>query len=274
MNIFNVFLPVLLSILYFLLVFFLPIGSFLVAGTLSYSIFHNKSTNTYDNKVFGLNINQFIKVFSGILLIVFFFCFIALFNILSSSWIRANPEVDDKSKMGKAGSVIVLGFGLDEDKHGNLLPGRANMQLHNWIENNIQNKTVIAQYGNLLAQENKPSPNHYILLHEHDTDNYIDTYEAIVYAFDLLDSLYNRGEINRDIILLAHDMQIQRAQWIFEKLSESKKEWQEYNFITPEIPKIHFSLSSTQFHTKMRFIYSCTEIFYSRPRDYFKKGME
>ena len=86
-----------------------------------------------------------------------------------------------------------------------------------------------------------------------------------------MDSLRKLEEINRDVIVIAHGMQLQRVIWNLNKLKKKNIEWQSYNFIVPEIPKIPFSLSSSQWHTKGRFIYNCVELFYSRLRDYFEE---
>lgn len=271
MNVFTVFLPIIIAIFYFLLIVVIPIGSFLIGGVITIFIFHNKDTNTNFNSRLGLTKDQFVKTLGFLFMFLFLLIHFLLFNTFTSAWIRATPTLNYKNKIEQAGSVLVFGFGLSEDDDENVLPGTANTELHKWINNNIHNKIVIGQYGNLLAQETNPSSNLFILMHGHDPKRHVNTYQAAIFAFNKLDSLYKLGEINRDIIVIAHDMQLQRVIWDLNKLQRKNKEWQLYNLIVPDVPKIPFSIKSTQRHTKGRFIYNLVELFYSRPRDYFTK---
>jgi|GEM_PF-2252771 len=271
MNVFTIFLPIIFVIFYFLLIVIIPMGSFLIGGAVTISIFHNKDTNTIFNSRLGLTQDQFVKSLSFLLMFLFLLIQFLLFNTISSAWIRATPTSHFKNKIEQAGSILVFGFGLGEDNEKNVLPGTSNIELQTWINNNIFNKILIGQYGNLLSQKINPGSNSFILMHEHDPNKYVNTSEAARFALNKLDSLYKLGKINKDIVVVAHDMQLQRVIWNLNKLQKKNKEWQSYNFIIPKIPKIPFSISSAQWHTKGRFIYNLVELFYSRPRDYFAK---
>ncbi len=263
MNVFNVFLPIIIATIYFLLIIFIPIIAFLLSTAIGYGIAIRKDAKKDDK----FNEKKFMLFMNVLLIIVLFVGYISVFNMLSSAWIRVNQDVYNNSLIENAGSVIVFGFGLNEESSGKLLPGRANEKLQKWISNNINGKIIIGQYGNMLAwQENRDS-NSFILMHEH-TDSYINTYNAVKFALYKLDSLYSIGKINNNVIIVAHDMQLQRIAWILQEFSEKDANWQKYHFIIPNIHPITFSLKSVQFHTKCRFIYNCIELFYSRPRDY------
>lgn len=271
MNALNVFLPIIFAIFYFLLIVTIPVGSFLVGGTISIITFHNKDTNTEFNSRLGLSKDQFIKTLSFFLLFFFLLVYFLLFNVLSTAWIRATPTSNFKSEIEQAGSVVVFGFGLDKDEEDKPLPGKANTELHNWINANISKKVIIGQYGNMLAFETSLATNSFILMHKHNHNEHVNTYEAAIFALNKLDSLYKSGQINEKVVVVAHDMQLQRAVWILDKLSKENNDWGRYKFIIPGISGIPFSLRSIQFHTKGHFLYNCVELFYSRPRDFFSR---
>jgi hypothetical protein len=184
-------------------------------------------------------------------------------------WIRASPTSQFKSEIKQADVVVVFGFGLDIDEQGNTLPGKANIGLHHWINTNISGKVIVGQYGNMLAYEDNPSSNSFVLMHKHNPEDYVNTFEAVLFAFNTLDSLYEEGQINKNVVVLAHDMQLQRAVWVLKKLSKKNSDWQEYKIIVPKVPQISFSSTSEQKHTKYRIVYNLVELLYSRPRDYF-----
>lgn len=268
MNLFNTFLPAVCVVIYFLFILFIPLVSSLISGIISIYIFHNKKTKTDFNKRLGLSKNQFIKSLSLFFTFVFVFFHLYLFTILSSNWIKATPSSNFIREIDQADAIVVYGFGLGKDEADNSLPGLSNIELHHWINTNISEKVIVGQFGNMLAYKANPYTNSFVLMHKHDPNDYVNTYEAALFTFNKLDSLYKAEQINRKVVILAHDMQLQRAVWILKKLSKSNSDWKKYEFIVPELPKISFSRTSVQAHTKYRIIYNLVELVCSRPRDY------
>lgn len=271
MTIFNVFFPILISILYFLLILLIPSLSLISGELISIFLFHEKVTNNTKSRFLGFNKNQINKVLMAIFFVIYMFLFVIIYDFFSSDYIKSKPSANYKQEMKDAKSVIVFGFGLGKDKNGDIVPGEANVKLNDWIKENISKKYIVAQYGNILAQKLDSSNNSFILIHENNPQKYVNSYQAAEYALLKIDSLYSLGLISNNIVLVAHDMQMQRVLWIFQKLAENNSKWQKYNFIVPKIPKIPFYCSSSQLHTKSRFVYNCVELFISRPRDFSKK---
>ena len=90
MTFFNVFLPIIIAAIYLILIVFIPIGSFFVSAAISFSLAQKKGENKYDTHIWGLDVNRFIKLLSAFLMVVFIVCYFALFNFLSSAWIRSS----------------------------------------------------------------------------------------------------------------------------------------------------------------------------------------
>jgi len=272
MNLIEVLIPYLFVIVAFLLL--LPLKafvSFLASKTIP-PIFRKSEmgAGVSDKRRIGIhNLNQpeyvFRFVFSGL----FFFMLIYTFISYSHYFIRANPSKNYLSGIKQANVVIAFGFGVEKDKNGNLFAGEANDSIMQWISENTDTKYIIAQKGCTLSKFINAGVR-VIEMHPHNDSVYINTFEAAKYALNKLDSLYKTGEIkNNQVLVVVHDMQLERAAWILKKMHEKKNNKSSYQFIVPKMPSIPFPLNSNQFHTRNKFIYRVIELYISRPRDYF-----
>ena len=272
MNLIQVLIPYLFVIgALFLLKPLKAFGSFLATKT-NPSIFRKSEMGAGVADKRRTGIHRYIKpeylfrfVFSGL----FFMLLIYTFISLAPYFIRANPSENYISGTKQANVVIAFGFGIEKDPNGYLSAGQANDSIMKWVSKNSDAKYIIAQKGCALSKF-IGSESQIIQMHPHNDSIYVNTFEAAEFALNKLDSLYQTGEIkNYKVLVVAHDLQLERAFWILKKMSEKRKNIVPYGFIVPKMPPIPFSANSSQIHTRCGFLYTAIELFISRPRDYF-----
>jgi len=271
MNLIQVLIPYLFVIgALFLLKPLKAFGSFLAAKT-NPSIFRKSEMGAGVADKRRTGIHRYIQpeylfrfVFSGLFFILLIYTFIGL----APHFKRANPLKNYLSETEQANVVIAFGFGIQKDANGKLEAGEANDSIMKWLSKNSNANYIIAQKGCAISKYINAGTN-VIEMHPHSECVYVNTFEASEFALNKLDSLYKAGEIqNKKVLVVAHDLQLERAFWILKKMSEKRKNIVPYGFIVPKMPPIPFSANSSQIHTRCSFLYTAIELFVSRPRDY------
>jgi len=272
MNLFTVLIPYLFVIVAFLLIKPVMALGRLVTEKAIPSIFRKSEmgAGVADKRRSG-NHHQILwkPVFSFVFSGLFFMMLIYIFISIEMYFIRPNPSKNYLTEIKQSNVVIAFGFGIEKDPNGNLLAGQANDSIMKWISENSNANFIIAQKGCALSRFINAGT-HVIEMHPHNDKVYVNTFEASIYALNKLDSLYKTGEIkNNKVLVVAHDMQLERAFWILKKMADKRKNAISYQFIVPNMPHIPFASNSSQIHTRNRFFYTAIELFISRPRDYF-----
>ncbi|HON11114.1 MAG TPA: hypothetical protein PLE24_09620 [Chitinispirillaceae bacterium] len=195
--------------------------------------------------------------------------------VLSDNWFKARPTPDWKTKAKDARAAIILGFGY-EGESNNMQPGESNKSLLQWAINNTGADLFIVQEGVWAAADSNKNKkaittNRAITLrkmHLHDSSKYVNTFEAAFCALTTLQKI-NNSKLDQ-IVLVAHDLQLQRAYWDFMKVMNSHPDWHKLSIILPEISNTPFveKPAKGQFHTGGKFIYKSVELLLARPRDY------
>ncbi|HSB00748.1 MAG TPA: hypothetical protein VLE49_08865, partial [Anaerolineales bacterium] len=135
-----------------------------------------------------------------------------------------------------------------------------------WIVHNkpSQMQTVLAQEAIWVAADQETLTNSDIELmriHRHDPHIYVDTLNA---AFCSIQQTQKLGK--KKIMLVAHDLQIQRVAWDFERVG--RVTCPDCVFVIPEIHDVPYPASSVHPQTRSEFIYKITELLIARPRDF------
>lgn len=286
MNLFNVVFPYCLLLIAVVSFFIFLIPVYVLAGILRIAVFH-KIHGGYEHvgitRVFALNRFQMDNLFfaTGILLTLLFFLFIL--NLSATRWIRATPTANWENKVSEADTAVVFGFGFSKTKVENWKfdAGEANEFLFNWTMKHTDPTIILVQEGIWRASDicgNKDDCDSTCLvaegkqikrMHFHDEHNYVDTLGAAFCAIKQIEQLYNNNVINNKVVIIAHDQQFQRAVWDFKKIQNSKKAWQKFEFIVPEIPDTPYPSRSPHWQTRNELLYQAVELFGSRIRDYF-----
>ena len=273
MNALNVFIPHVLFILgAFFCFIFLMFFLYIVAGILSILIFHKstKSGMAEPWKIAGLYKDQMTNLFFILNTTIMLLGYTSIFLYPTDWWIRAKPTASWEKKIGKVDTAIILGFGYEKEENGEIQPGKANEFLYKWTIENTKAKTVLVQEGVWVAacktsdRSCKKAGRSLIRIHLHDDKIDMNTIET---AFCALQKMEQLGK--NKAILIAHDLQLQRAAWDFEKLKKARIEWQNYVFVVPQIPDTPFPENSRQLRTGCSMLYKMVELFLSRPRDFF-----
>jgi hypothetical protein len=197
------------------------------------------------------------------------FTLITVFLFITQFLIAAKPSENYQTLQKNANTVIAFGFGIEENKDGKLSAGPANDTIMKWVMDNTNPKYKIAQKGCEISKYQNFN-SQIIEMHPHGK-NYISTFEAAAYALQKLDSLRKNHYLsNSDVVIIAHNYQLDRAVWIIKKIAEKKYSNSGFRFIIPDLPQMPFASNSSQLHTKNKYIYLLVELYISRPRDYFK----
>ncbi len=207
-----------------------------------------------------------ISLILSILLSLIILCLtpIALAQIL----LRAEPTADQD-----ADTAIILGFGYEMDG-ATMNPGAANEYLLDWTIRNTSVTTIIVQEGVWVAAECDRSADtctmsipsgrtiQVVRMHRHDADVYVNTFEAAMCAIEKMKVLGKHKAI-----LVAHDLQLERAAWDFEYINRAYFS-SAFTFVVPQMPDTPYPSGSKQLHTRYEFVYASVELFWSRPRDF------
>ena len=189
--------------------------------------------------------------------------------LFSDLWLRAGPTSDWETKVAKASVGIILGYGYEEEDD-NMQPGEANRFLLQWAIDNTQADLFLVQEGVWAAagQVKASRPVTLQKIHRHDPLRYVNTFETAFCAFVKIQEINNHGL--DQIVLVAHDLQLQRAYWDFTKVKNSCADWSKLEIIIPNIPDVPYVKhpAKAQQHTGSELCYKLIELFLARPRDY------
>lgn len=189
----------------------------------------------------------------------------------SDEWMRAKPTEGWEEEIKVVDTAIILGFGYETDKNGNMEAGEANEFLLNWVINKTGAETFLVQEGVWAAACNESDTNcsasgiEIKRIHLHDENVYVNTLDAAFCALENMEELDKKKAI-----LVAHDLQLKRAVCDFEKVKPTRKGWQDFIFVIPKIPDTPYldDPPNNQKHTRSEFCYRIRELMISRPWDF------
>jgi uncharacterized SAM-binding protein YcdF (DUF218 family) len=210
----------------------------------------------------------------AIVLFLWIFLYPFAFLYLSEAWLRAEPTPGWQEEIGSIDTLIVLGFGFEKDARDQLQAGRSNEFLLRWALEHTQAHTFLVQEGVLAAyaavqSQQGTSGKKMERIHRHIEGIDMNTFQTAYCALERMDSMGKR-----QAVLVAHDLQLQRAAWIFEKLKTAKPDWEGLRFVVPEIPPTPFPTDSDQLRTRWKPLYIFCELFGSRLRDHMSSAPE
>jgi hypothetical protein len=187
--------------------------------------------------------------------------FLILVGLTPSPLMQAKPTRDQETD-----TAIILGFGFvmigDE-----MRPGETNQFLLDWTIKNksLQVKTILVQEGIWVANDAGTLRKLGIdrrRIHRHDPEIYVNTLDTAFCAIQQLQQLDKKKAM-----LVAHDLQLQRVAWDFERVSQEM--CPECTFVIPNVPDTPYPANSVHYQTRNEFIYKIAELLISRPRDFF-----
>lgn len=184
--------------------------------------------------------------------------FLLLVGLTPSQWMRSKPTSEQK-----ATTIVILSFGYEEEE-GRLKPGKANEFLWDWVIENqaSQMETVLVQEGTWATiDEGEFDKLDIKRIHQHDPKIYVNTLDT---AFCAIRQLQRLGK--KKVMLVAHDLQLQRVAWDFERARQEM--CLDCELVIPNLPDTPYPVNSVHFHTRNEFIYKIIELLISRPRDF------
>jgi hypothetical protein len=189
--------------------------------------------------------------------------FLTLVGATPSRWLRAAPTEDQNAEI-----AVVFNFGY-EMNGDRMRPGEANQYLWQWIASNkpLQLRTILVQEGVWVAADKETLKNlgiEMMRIHRHDPHIYVDTLNA---TFCSIQQIQKLGK--KKILLIAHDLQLQRIAWDFERISHVT--CPDCMFVIPEIHDVPYPKNSVHFQTRNEFIYKIAELLIARPRDFLNQ---
>ncbi len=161
-------------------------------------------------------------------------------------------------------SAVMLGFGYEVVGEA-MQPGAANQFLVDWVtQQQPQINTLLVQEGirsamppALLQAKNVQR------IHRHDPAIYVDTLDT---AFCALRHLQQSNQ--QSVLLVAHDLQLQRAAWDFERVRQAM--CLDCTVLIAAIPDTPYPAASVHFQTHNEFVYKLVELLLLRPRDFLR----
>jgi hypothetical protein len=195
--------------------------------------------------------------------IIYIVIFLILVGTTPSRWLRAAPTQDQNAEVAV---VFNFGYELSQDQ---MTPGEGNQHLWEWIIHNrpSQLTTILVQEGVWVAANEETLKNldlEMVRIHRHDPLIYVDTLNA---AFCSIQQIQRLGK--KRIMLIAHDLQIQRVAWDFQRVAQVN--CPDCVFLIPEIGDVPYPANSVHLQTRSEFIYKITELLISRPRDFLSQ---
>lgn len=180
--------------------------------------------------------------------------------------VRATPTENWEQEMKQADGFIAFGFGLGKDKNGVETPGITNLEIAKWIlKNNPQRKPVIVQEGVYLAlKQEAKNIDTWIIRLPHNPSVYVDTQAAALQSWAIMEK-----EKFKRVVLISHELQLQRMQWDFERCGLQKR------IIIPGIQgSMKYDSNSVQhFGTKSRKGWLVRELIFTRPIKWVLNGI-
>jgi hypothetical protein len=186
----------------------------------------------------------------------------------SGNWMRAVPTPDWERELQGTDTAIILGFGYEKGKNGEVLAGEANDFLWKWTVDHTAAKTIFVQEGVWAAAANQQEARYQAAgrqikrIYQYDPTVNIHTLETVYYVLGEMKALGKKKTV-----IIGHDLQLARIQADFIKVTKAEKEWPDYTFIVPEIPPTPYPIHSVQRQTCSAARYKIWEIC-SRVRDY------
>lgn len=223
--------------------------------------------------------NRVIMVFASFLtglLSTGIFLFFALDGLL---------QVELTGPQERADIAIILGFGYEEDNEGHMKPGRANEELLQWIIEGVDNnelnvETILIQEGVWAAADSLKNKglvesllpegeqglkiitkNKKVIvisrIHKHHANVYVNTFNTLYLAAGRI-----RKTKQRNVLLVAHDLQLQRSIFAWNRAAETYAEsFAGLKLVVPHFKKqFPGSWGSVQLWTKSRIIYKFAEL--------------
>ncbi len=175
---------------------------------------------------------------------------------------RNNIGLWDKDKGLMPDVVLVLGFGYTRlNTHD--APGAANEFLVKWLNENGLDRRCIVQEGIWLAGSTEQQ-RHWKRMHEHNERTYVNTRSALRLAF-----LLEWVQEAKQILVVAHDLQLPRAAWVAQTCLEAigRSDIRLWIPSLPKVPMVDRPVRN-QWHTRFRLFFNCVERWWARPRDF------
>ena len=273
MNPFTVFFPHLLFVLGATVLTVILSPFIVIAGgvlaILMYTDWKSKNHTVEHRYILGMTRYRMTTVLTVLSALLAFAGYSLLYVSCSGPWLRARPTKDWENRVKGVDTAIILGFGIAGDDNGNPRAGSANRFLLDWTAKHTGAKILLVQEGIRLAEkemersDGKSIRRELVMIHPHSERSYVNTLQAACFALKKMSEL---GKAKA--VLVAHDLQLQRAHWDIVKAKKARPEWRHIEIIVPHVPQTPFPGDSAQWHTRGGFRYKFIELFWSRPRDY------
>jgi hypothetical protein len=157
--------------------------------------------------------------------------FVLAVGVLRPERCRAQP----RGSVAEADSFVVFGFGLGPTVNGKPTPGASNRALAQWLlAHNPERKPTVVQEGIYLALEELNAVGPWVIRLSDRPGVYVDTLGAANQA----EAVLHLGGLTRPIVV-AHDLQLQRAVWSCEAVGLTE-------CVVPELPPTPFDPESVQ----------------------------
>lgn len=185
-------------------------------------------------------------------------------GLTPSSWLHVRATSAASLAVAPPTSAVVLGFGYEMAEQ-EMRPGTANQFLVDWVTRQQP------QINTLLVQEGVRSAMTPTLLHDknvrrihrHDPAIYVDTLDTAFCALRQLQQLNQKT-----VLLVAHDLQLQRAAWDFERVRQAM--CLDCTVLIAAMPDTPYPAASVHFQTHNEFVYKLVELLLLRPRDFLR----
>jgi hypothetical protein len=176
---------------------------------------------------------------------------VLVFVVLRPDHCRAQSQ----GTLNEADSFVVFSFGLGPDAEGKSTAGASNHALAKWVlANNPTRKPTIVQEGVYLALKESNTAGSWVIRLSDRPGVYVDTMGGAYQA----ETLLHLRKLKRPVIV-AHDLQLQRAVWSMEAVGVS-------DYVVPEMPPTPFDPSSVQHSgTRDEFVWVVRELLFARP---------
>ncbi|CAN5831486.1 hypothetical protein BH10CHL1_BH10CHL1_35450 [soil metagenome] len=188
--------------------------------------------------------------------------FLVAVGLTPNRWLRARPTAKLNITANLAPTTaVILGFGY-EMVGDEMRPGSANQFLLDWVfSHQPQIDTLLVQEGVRVALTPTQLRDKQVRrVHRHDPALYVDTLDAAFCAMRQLQQLNQTS-----VLLVAHDQQLQRAAWDFERVRQQM--CATCTLVIPDLPATPYPIHSVHLQTRSAFIYKWIELLYLRPRD-------
>lgn len=197
-------------------------------------------------------------------LLIYTIVFLIAIGLTPSRWLRAPATMPTNLTVTKPTTAVILGFGY-EMVGDTMAPGTANQFLLDWLlTNHPQVTTLLVQEGVRAAMTPRLLHDKQVYrIHRHDPAIYVDTLDTAFCALEKLQQLHQQT-----VLLVAHDQQLQRAVWDFERVRQAA--CPRCTVIVAAVPATPYPTASVHVQTRNEFIYTVAELLYLRPRDWLR----